>query len=140
VCFAQYKVKPAPVALTFVSGAFDGWNQQIQFHYWDFKKTFPNANDKFWDPAISWRNKYEYDNEGNIQGEKFPFSSTALVFLTDGYHLTRTTYKLTGTVGAVWLMGEKKKWYYYIFDALIYSVARGLGFHFTYTVLPGLKN
>jgi hypothetical protein len=88
----------------------------------------------------SWRNKYEYDNEGNIQGEKFPLSSTALVFLTDGYHLTRTTYKLTGTVGAVWLMGEKKKWYYYIFDALIYSVSRGLGFHFTYTVLPGLKN
>lgn len=139
-CFSQYKFKPAPVAVVFVSGALDGWNQQISYHYADFEKVFPHANDGFWNPEISWKNKYELDNEGNIRGEKFPLSTTALVFMTDGYHLTRTGYKLTGTVGAVWLMGEKKKWYYYVIDGLIYTVARGLGFHATYTVLPRLSN
>lgn len=49
---------------------------------------FSRLNHKFWNPKISWRNKWK--NGYNYDGEKFLFSSTLLVFLTDAWHLFTT--------------------------------------------------
>lgn len=43
------------------------------------------SNQLFWDWRISWRNKWK--NGDILQGEKFLFSSTIFVFLTDAWHL-----------------------------------------------------
>ena len=36
----------------FFAGAFEGTKDAIDFHYKDFKKVFPNANDQFCNPGI----------------------------------------------------------------------------------------
>jgi hypothetical protein len=42
---------------------------------------------KFFNPNVSWRNKWK---NGNPEyGERFLFSSTIFVFLTDGWHLVK---------------------------------------------------
>jgi hypothetical protein len=56
----------------------------LQFHYMrslfkDFK------NNIFWDPEISWRNKYKKGDPK--EGPKFNGSDTLFVGFTDGWHL-----------------------------------------------------
>jgi hypothetical protein len=43
------------------------------------------SNKLFWDWRISWRNKWE--NGFKLNREKFLFSSSIFVFLTDAWHL-----------------------------------------------------
>jgi hypothetical protein len=45
---------------------------------------FKNLNETYWNPDLSWRNKYKLRIP--TKGEKFPFSTTILVFLTDAWH------------------------------------------------------
>ncbi len=49
---------------------------------------FPNASMHFWNLQESCNNKYKNGNPE--EGRAFPFSTTALVGLTDGWHLTNT--------------------------------------------------
>lgn len=49
---------------------------------------FKNFDAQFWNPYISWENKWK--NGDRTQGERFLFSSTFLVPLTDGWHLLKT--------------------------------------------------
>ena len=56
----------------------------LQFHF--DKSMFPDTN--FWNPKKSWKNKYK--NGDANQGEKFPFSTTLLVFTTDAWHLSKS--------------------------------------------------
>jgi hypothetical protein len=70
-----------------LSGACDGLAETLKWHYSQFNARFANANPAFWNPAISWTNKYK--NGDYLQGEKFWQSSRAFVFTTDGYHLSR---------------------------------------------------
>ena len=46
---------------------------------------FRNLNPQFWDKHKSWRNKWKNGVAAN--GEKFPGSSTFLVWTTDAWHL-----------------------------------------------------
>jgi hypothetical protein len=56
---------------------------KINFHF--DESIFVSWKRKFWDSEYSWQNKWK---EGFAElGERFPFSSTILVFLTDGWHL-----------------------------------------------------
>jgi hypothetical protein len=118
--------------MVLLAGASDGINQALQFQYPGFKKAFPGANDKYWKPSLSGANKYK--NGDPEQGAKFPGSRTYLVFLTDGYHLTRFADHLfmTGAL-AVKISGfEKKKWYAYIIEAASYWLINRVGFCLTY--------
>jgi hypothetical protein len=56
---------------------------KINFHFYD--SVFTSWKHKFWNKEYSWQNKYKECSPE--LGEKFPFSSTILVFLTDGWHL-----------------------------------------------------
>lgn len=54
----------------------------------DFEGTvFRNLNPKFFNPDVSWVNKYKDDNP--LEGEKFFGSTTFLVWLTDFWHLLK---------------------------------------------------
>jgi len=130
-----------PGSLIFVSGMVEGTTETLVFHYkYGFKKVFPDASDQFWDPSISWRNKYK--NGQPSQGELFPGSKDFLVAFTDGYHLTRMT-KLMLDMGAVTYCanknhpdvtrGKKVNWKTVAQDFVVLSAIRTLGFHVTYS-------
>jgi len=67
--------------LILIAGIANGLMDAINFHdVLDGKK--------FWDIDTSWLRKYK-DNDPS-KGSKFWLSTTALVFLTDGWHLLKT--------------------------------------------------
>lgn len=70
--------------LVMIAGAANAVMDKLQFHY---KKSI-FAKLPTWNPNESWKNKWKLDEDGNpINGkERFLFSSTALVFITDAWH------------------------------------------------------
>ena len=111
-----------------LAGACDGFNEVIKFDYQSFEKTFPDARNQFWNPSVSWRNKWKNGNPD--EGRKFPGSTTIFVWTTDGYHLTRTLTKafVCGAV-TVKICGDKQKWWMYGIDFISHSVAYSIGFN-----------
>lgn len=73
--------------LLFLSGFFEGVMDTLQFHF-HISRFSLSPNGYYWNPEISWRNKY-LDHDP-LLGPRFPFSTTFLVSLTDGWH----TFKL----------------------------------------------
>lgn len=119
-------------SMVFTAGSSDGVNQALMYQYNGFKKAFPGANDHFWKPSVSGANKYK--NGDPRQGAAFPGSRTWLVFLTDGYHLTRFGDHLfmSGALALKISANEKKKWYVYALEAAGYWVIHRAGFSITY--------
>lgn len=120
-------------SLMFISGAFDGTAESLKYQYSGFKNIFPNANDYWWDPSVSWKNKYK--NNDKSQGPKFMLSTTLLVGTTDGYHLTRTIRNLTMVAAITFKIGEKQKWSHYLLDAAVDYASYLLGFCLTYELM-----
>ena len=116
----------------FLAGAVNGVNQDILFHYHEFESTFPNANPQFWDPDISWRNKYL--NGDPTQGEKFLGSSTIFAGFTDGYHSTILARNLFITT-SICLSPQTRGWKPFLTKTFIYSLSYGLGFELVYAKL-----
>lgn len=131
---AQYTIQPAPVALAFVSGAAKGIADVISVHYDNFSRVHPGANQQYWDPAVSWRNKYK--NGDPVQGAKFPGSTTIFVSLTDAWHLCNTVNK-AAIIGAITIrIGDKKRPFtYYLADFALYSLSYSAGFWLTYEII-----
>ncbi len=69
-----------------LAGICKGVMDTLQFHF--ETSIFKDKNPVFWNPKISWKNKYK--NRDPEQGPRFPLSVTLLVFLTDGWHLFST--------------------------------------------------
>jgi len=118
--------------LMFVSGASDGLSQTLAFHYWKFEKKFPKANRQFWDNNISWENKYRdypIDKRPAYFGSK-----TFLAWTTDGYHLSRTISNTAILSAVVVNFDGAKKWHWYIYDFVIFSLIKSVGFHLVYTI------
>lgn len=125
---SQFKHDIPSLGAIFIAGMADGLNQTISFHYASFKHVFPKAKDQYWNPAISWMNKYKYNDP--TQGPKYLGSTKFLVFTTDGYHMTRFVENMfigTAIVLRVNLY-EKKKWYYYVIEGAGYWLVNRVGF------------
>ncbi len=125
-----------------VSGMLDGTVESLTWHYdQGFKRRFPKANDAYWNPNVSW--KYKYKNGNSLEGPKFPGSTTAFAFATDGYHLLRTCNRAVNTLVIVDYtdgcrkskLARKEKWKKAGKDFLIYTAIRSIGFTLTYGVL-----
>jgi hypothetical protein len=71
------------IFLLLLSGISEAIMDKLQFHY--SLSIFSKYNPLFWDPSISWKNKWKDGWKEN--GERFWLSSTLLVFTTDGWHL-----------------------------------------------------
>ena len=128
----QWRKEIAPITTMFLAGIMNGINQDLLFHYHEFESTFPNANPQFWDPNLSWRNKYL--NGDPLQGEKFPGSSTVFVGFTDGYHSTILARNLFITT-SICLSPKTRGWKPFLTKTLIYSLSYGLGFELVYSKL-----
>lgn len=87
--------------LLFVAGISKGIMDTLQFHF--DSSPFAKKNPLFWDPKVSWKNKYkDYDN--GDERPRFLFSKTYLVFLTDAWHMF-STLQLTTIQAALSLLG-----------------------------------
>lgn len=125
----KWREEVLPVSAMFLAGALNGVNQDLLFHYHEFQNTFPNANPEFWDPELSWRNKYM--NGDPAQGEAFPGSSTIFVAATDGYHATVAGRNLMITT-AICLGPRTKGWKPFAKRTLLYTLSYSLGFELVY--------
>jgi hypothetical protein len=117
--------------LIVLSGAAKGFNETLQFHWKSFRKSFPDANPRWFNPAESWRNKYE--NGDPNAGAKFPLSTSVLVMFTDQYHLNNFISRGALTAAIVIKLGDKKRRFsYYVKDFLYYSACYQVGWAATY--------
>lgn len=134
---SQYRIDKNKIitgSLIALSGASNGFNETLLHHYYKFKARFPNASDKWFNPEESWVNKYKDGDQ--YKGEKFPLSSTLLVFTTDQYHLNQFINKAALVAAITFnLGGKKQKFIYYLYDALYYTACYNLGFYLTYDSL-----
>ncbi len=132
-CNAQWKLtrnKIVTGSLIVVGGASKGFNETLLFHWERFDKKFPGANDLWWNPAVSWKNKYE--NGDPNQGAAFPGSTTVLVAFTDQYHLNNFINRGAIISSMVIKIGERQKFKYYLIDFAFYSLCYYAGFAGTY--------
>ena len=129
----KYKLQPAPLSLMYVSGAAKGLSDVLMFHYANFQEVHPGANPQFWNPDISWLNKYK--NGDPAQGEAFPLSSTLFSPFLDGWHGSNSLSKVSCIGAVVIKIGHKQKLRYYLYDFAFYSLAYSAGFWTTYEIL-----
>ena len=120
--------------LLIVSGSCKGVMDTIQFHY-DIS-IFNNVNHKqvFWDPKLSWRNKYKK----NSRSPKFWGSTTIFVFVTDAWHLFQfLTYTLIFVSLGIALLVPNTISMWILLLLTLYRVLFGLGFTMMYNkILP----
>jgi len=117
--------------LVFLAGASKGFNETLQFHWKEFHRQFPHANAQWFNPAISWRNKYK--NGDPSQGSKSFLSTSVLIMFTDQYHLNNFITKMSWGTAIVIKLGEgKKRLKHYLLDFLYYAVCYQAGFSATY--------
>lgn len=132
--FGQLSREKVPLASFFVAGAFEGVAETLKWHYWEFEGVHSGADEQYWNPSVSWVNKYKGGVSAN--GAKFPLSTTAFVWMTDGYHLMRfgkVSFLTVGLVLSPDLRG--RKWYVYILKTFVYTLSYSAGFHLTYSLI-----
>ncbi len=155
-CFAQ-ELQPIPIGFdgikeygytleralvkgtgVFLSGALDGVSETLIWHYPQFQAAHPGANPGYWNPYVSWRNKYR--NGDPAQGRAYIGSTTWLAWTTDGYHLTRTGSRafLFGSI-TISVFEKKRKWWTYPAEFVAGGIVRSAGFHAAYSGLYGRK-
>ena len=109
-----------------VAGTLDGFSEELKFHYPKVKSKMPYLNDQFWNPDLSWRNKYK--NGDSKQGAAYVGSTGILVSTTDGYHLTRFLNKgfaIGGIITFDYSKSFKKNLKQVLLTALVYTAAKG---------------
>lgn len=145
----------------FASGMIDGTIESINYHYENgFKKRCPNANDQFWNPAISWKNKYK--NGNSEDGPRFTGSTNILVCTTDGYHMLRASKRSIDVLALSYYFNKnyikiseknyeydlkdlrkfnkRKRWKNIATDFIVLSAIRCVGFNVTYSLLFNPKS
>ena len=133
--------------LFLVAGIFNGRMDSVQFHYsqTEFSK---KGNDLYYNPDISWANKYKTDDTGSFirdtEGKlqpRFFLSTTALVLFTDFWHLQQffmlSILTLIGVLSFAFSDPiSYKKWYWVVTTLIIvfilWKACFSLGFHISY--------
>lgn len=81
--------------LLILSGVSKAVMDKTNFHY--HVSIFNSWNPLFWNPELSWRNKYKKGLKG--EGPKFFGSTTFLVWTTDAWHLFSFIYGILFATG-----------------------------------------
>lgn len=115
------------LAIIFQIIAFSAYSSMstLQFHY--YQSVFTNLNNQqFWNPLLSWNNKYKNRNKTN--GPAFPFSTNLLIFVTDGYHLMQFIFENSLFLSFA-IYNNNSAWYY---NFLEIRIIYGLVFNTTF--------
>jgi hypothetical protein len=125
------KNKAVTGGLVFLAGASKGFNETLTFHWKNFHDKYPHASARWYNPAISWRNKYRHGNPNH--GPKYAMSTSVLVMTTDQYHLNNFINRVSWMTAIVIRVGEgKRPFKYYVKDLFYYTFCHQLGFVLTY--------
>lgn len=127
----KYNAKRAivPAVLSFVSGAAWGLHEVTAHHWPEFSRKFPKASPKFWNPALSWQNKY-------VNWPEDKRRTAVPVFFTDSKHLLASTNQVFAFGAGVSIaIGERRPWWHYVADAGISFGAYTIGNAITYDLL-----
>jgi hypothetical protein len=97
----------------------------LDFHY--------STGNQFWDPAVSWKNKYKGGDPANGK----TFAGKYMVWTTDGWHMMKFGRNLTMFAGFTLKLtsGTKKRWYWYAVEGVSYWAINRAGFNLTYKLL-----
>jgi hypothetical protein len=81
-----------PTLLLIISGVCEAIMDTLNFHY--HTSIFTKFNPQFWNPELSWKNKY-------VDGSKIKkwAFKTVLVFTTDAWHLFKVLHTTTFVIG-----------------------------------------
>ena len=127
----HYVKQNAPSLLcSFGAGLWSGQMDALQFHYECVKKEFPGIPDQWWNPGVSWTNKYK-DNDCS-KGQAYFLSTSALCWTTDQWHFAQMQRDLLFSCAIAFRLGEKQKWYFYLVDIVVYSAAYLVGKNISY--------
>lgn len=112
-----------------LGGIFNAAMDKLVHHF--RTSVFAKKSRIFYDPAISWRNKWK-DGE-KAKGEKFPGSSTLFSWTTDAWHLFKfgllTVIPIPGTL----LVSEyTSEWYYLVGAYIVIRKTFAFTFHIFY--------
>jgi len=118
--------------LLILAGVFDGVRDTLAFHY---HRTGLAKDNLFWNPAISWRNKYKAGDPD--KGQRFPGSVTVFVFVTDAWHLFQFLFLGCMRASILIVAGQAVTlpWYAWVGLWFAANVPFGLGFHLVYTII-----
>lgn len=122
------------MACSFVAGNANGIHETINYHYDRFEAVFPTANAQYWNPGVSWTNKYKDGNPA--LGARFPGSTSLLVFSTDANHLANNIHRaglISGTCFAT--IGDRRPWWHYAINIGANYLAYEAGFHLQYSLI-----
>jgi len=124
--------------LLFISSASNGIMDKLMFHY--TTSIFKNLNPSFWNPSVSWKNKWKNGNKS--EGERFLGSSTIFVSLTDAWHLFKSimmnSIRISVVIIFLQLFNIEGVKINIIFAAIFYIVLftiQSFGFHLFYTLI-----
>ena len=117
--------------LVFLAGAAKGFNETLQFHWKEFRRQFPGAKASWFNPSVSWKNKYR--NGDPEAGARFFGSTSVFIMFTDQYHLNNFINRAAWGTALVIKIGEgKKPFKQYLLDFLYYGLCHQAGFAATY--------
>lgn len=126
----------------FLAGLFNSCMDVLKYRF--DQSVFKRLNADFWDPEISWMNKYDtfwvdekrfitYMPDGSIK-ERFFLSTTMFVFVTDGWHLCKALMffciEIAITVPALYWLDVA--WWYWLVVPLLLAVSRSVAFNLFY--------
>lgn len=128
------------VILVLMAGMANGLMDDIQFHY--SESVVSQWDEQFWNPEISWKNKYAIDDHGALirpLKARFFGSTTFLVSITDGWHLLKFIFLLClHLLIAILLINQRWTWktvIKVIIAWLVIYIIQTIGFYFTYSLL-----
>jgi hypothetical protein len=117
-------------------GLFEAVMDKLQFHY--KRSIFKNYQSTWWDPKNSWKNKWK--NGDKEQGERFLFSSTIFVFVTDAWHFFKFLRNICMHSGIFFLALEFCNVWWAVGYALLTYVLRNIFFEKTFSWVLNSKN
>lgn len=122
------------IPVFFICGLMDGVKDTLSFHY-NQSIFYKAKNQQFWNPDISWRNKYKKGDAA--QGPKFFLSTSVFSFTTDAWHLSKFIGVNVLLLYVLYLMMlyMRFRWYWLFLLWLMIKLTIGAGFHLIYTII-----
>lgn len=119
----------AGVLCVIAAAVCEGVMDTLQFHY--TRSVFHQFSNKtFWDPTISWRNKYRDGDPA--AGPRFPGSITVFVGLTDAWHLFKLLRNVFVCLAVFLLLSAFISVYWSMLYVVLYRVVYGFIFTVSY--------
>jgi hypothetical protein len=126
------------IVLVSIAGSSKAIMDKLQFHYHKciFKINPVKYDQKFWDPTLSWENKYK---EGSMTEPKFLGSTTYFVFLTDAWHLFQMIMLLSLFIGISLTAYYSGSFIYMIIKVIVLRSFFGLSFSIFFNKILNVK-